>query len=380
MKRSIQSYKFRPSLLLISVIFLNACSSPELEEQTEDQPSNVIELTEDQVLQSNIQTGNLEKKNISKILKVNGKVDVPPQNLISISIAMGGYLRSTPLLPGMQVKKGEVLATLEDEQYVQLQQDYLMAKAQFSFLESELKRQKELNENKASSDKNYQQTKSNYDSQYVLIKALEQKLKLIGIQPERLNANNISRSIQLISPVSGFVASVQTNIGKYVNPNDVIFELIDPKDIHLILTVYEKDIHELQVGQRVVAYANSNPGVKYDCEIIQISRSIGSRESAEVHCHFVKDNHRLLPGTFMNAEIYCQNSTVEAIPEESVVSFENENFVFVEQGKNKYLMKAIELGNIQDGYVHVLNAQNLNQEKIVIQGAYKLLMTLKNRE
>ena len=63
---------------------------------------------------------------------------------------------------------------------------------------------------------------------------------MININPEKLNAENISRYSSVPSPISGFVSKVNVNIGKYVNPADVIFEIVNPTDIHLALDVFEK--------------------------------------------------------------------------------------------------------------------------------------------
>ena len=128
---------------------------------------------------SKIKAGKIEQRSFSSILKVNGRIDVPPQNMVSVSVPLGGYLKSTKLLPGMHINKNEVIAVIEDQQYIQLQQDYLVAKAQFGFHESEYNRQKELNQSKASSDKVFEQAKSTYQTQRVLIKSLEEKLKLL---------------------------------------------------------------------------------------------------------------------------------------------------------------------------------------------------------
>src|SRR5690606_12587419 len=142
--------------------------------------------------------------NISPVLKLNGKIDVPPQSMVSISVPYGGFLKSTTLIPGMRVKKGDVLAVLEDVQFIQLQEDYLTAKAKYTLYESEYKRQKEINQSKASSDKLFEQAKANYELQMVVIKSLEEKLKLIGLQPGNLTAQNISKSIRIYSPINGF--------------------------------------------------------------------------------------------------------------------------------------------------------------------------------
>ena len=181
-----QYYKL---LIAYCLLFVTACNSNQTNEQqtTESKFENAVALTDAQYKNAGIETGKIENRNISSVLKLNGKIDVPPQNMVSVSVPLGGYLKSTKLLPGIHVNKGEILAVMEDPQYIQLQQDYLTAKAQFSFHESEYKRQKDLNESKAASDKVFEQAKATYQTQQILIKSLEQKLRLIGLNPDKIN-------------------------------------------------------------------------------------------------------------------------------------------------------------------------------------------------
>ena len=114
----------------LTTIFLFSCKSPSTPKTAEAQINDsVVILTDAQLKNAGIETISLQQKNISTILKVNGLIEVPPQNLVSISCPMGGYLKDTKVLPGMHIHKGEVIATIEDQQYIQLQQDYLLAKS-----------------------------------------------------------------------------------------------------------------------------------------------------------------------------------------------------------------------------------------------------------
>ena len=368
-------------IILINIaILLTSCGGNKEEEQKSEAQTNenVVTLTDAQLKNAGIQTGKLEPKTISTVLKVNGKIDVPPQNMVSISVPLGGYLKSTKLLPGMHVSRGEVLAVMEDQQYIQLQQDYLTAKAQFSFNESEYNRQKELNESKATSDKVFEQTKATYQTQNILVKSLEEKLKLIGVDPNKIGANNISRSINIYSPINGFVSAVNVNIGKYVNPSDVLFELVNPTDIHLALTIFEKDVDKLFIGQKLISYTNSQPEKKHSCEIILISKNLSDERSAEVHCHFEEYDKTLLPGMFMNAEIEVKSNNAKALPNDAIVRFENKQYVFIAKDHNQFNIKEVQTGNSENGFTEISNDEKLLNETFVLKGAYNLLMKMKN--
>lgn len=368
-------------LPIISLFFLLACGSKKNNKEisTEKLNENSITLTAAQLKNAGIETMLLQHKAISSILKLNGKIDVPPQNFVSISVPMGGYLKSTKLLPGMHINKGDVIATVEDQQYIQLQQDYLTAKAKISFLENEYMRQKELNESKASSDKMFQQAEAEYQSQKVLISALAEKLKLAGISINSLNENSITRSIQIHSPINGYVSKVNVNIGKYVAPTEVLFELINPTDIHLALKVFEKDVNKLFIGQKLVAYTNNEPEKKYQCEILLIGKDLSADRNTEVHCHFHNYDKTLIPGTYMNAEIGITNNESLVLPEEAVVRFENKQFVFIKIKEFQFEMTEVQTGITENGYTEIIFADRINQKQYVTKGAYSLLMSLKNK-
>ena len=367
-------------ILTNMALLLTACSGNKPEEaKSETQTNeNIVTLTDAQLKNGGIQTAKLEEQSISSVLKVNGKIDVPPQNMVSISVPLGGYLKSTKLLPGMHVSKGEVIAVMEDQQYIQLQQDYLAAKAQFSFNESEYNRQKDLNESKATSDKVFEQTKAAYQTQNILVKSLEEKLKLIGVNPNRIGANNISRSINIYSPINGFVSAINVNIGKYVNPSDVLFELVNPTDIHLALNIFEKDVDKLFIGQKLLAYTNSQPEKKYPCTIILISKNLSDESSAEVHCHFEQYDKTLLPGMFMNAVIEVKSNNAKVLPDDAVVRFENKQYAFIAKGNNQFEIIEVKAGNSENGFTEISADEKLANETFVTKGAYNLLMKMKN--
>lgn len=372
--------------IIISIAFLlliNCRGNQNKVITTEKEPiQNSVDLTDAQQQNAKIETGKIEQKSISSILKVYGKIDVPPQNMISISVPLGGYLKSTKLQEGMRISKGEIIATIEDQQYIQLQQDYLIAKAHFTFIEKEYFRQKELNQSNASSDKVYENAQAEYLSQKVLIKSLSEKLKLVGINPDNLNENNLSRNINIYSPINGFVSTVKMNIGKYANPTDVLFELINPSDIYLDLTLLEKDIDKLFIGQKIIAFNNNRQNKKFSCEIMLIGKDISPSRTVSVHCHFEQYDKTLIPGMYMNAEAEFSTNTAFVIPNDGLVRFEGRQYVFIQTYSKKYLMQEVTTQNTENGLTQITFADttDIRNKTFVIKGAYTLLMKMKNTE
>lgn len=370
----------RTILASILVLGLLSCgSAPKKEEEKQELSADIVQLTDAQIKTAGIEVGVVEKKQINTELKVNGMVDVPPQNIVSVSFPLGGYLKTSKLLPGMHVNRGEVIAIMEDPALVQLQQDYLMAQARLIYLQQDLDRQKMLNENKVNADKIYQQAQAEHASQKVMVKGLGEKLRLIGMNPDKLTEETISRSVPVYSPINGFVSKVNVNIGKYVNPADVLFELINPDDMHAALTVFEKDIARVRPHQKVMVTFVDEPDREYECEVLLVTRNVDNDRSALVHCHFEKQPDRLLPGMFLNARIMVNNVTALVVPDEAVVRYGNTEYVLLEEAAGQFRLVAIETGARQNGQVEISSKeQDLEGKKIILKNPYPALSKLKN--
>ena len=171
---------------------------------------------------------------------------------------------------------------------------------------------------------------------------------------------------------------VYVNVGKYVSPTDVLFDIVDPKDIHLNLTVFEKDISRLSVGQPVLAYTNDNSEKKFRADILLIGKNINGQRAVEVHCHFERYDKTLLPGMYMNAEISITTLNAYVVPEEAIVQWQNEQFIFTVDDKSQFTMTKVQTGVSENGMIEILSAGDLSTKEIVLRKAYSLLMKMKN--
>lgn len=364
---------------IFAFILLWSCGNQEntTEEVVSTTTDNLLHLTDEQLKSFALTSTTLQEKRMTKTLRLNGEIGVPPQHLVAVSSALGGHIRSTKLLAGMSFKKGEILATMEDNQFIQLQQDYLTVKAQLENAEAEFQRQKELNENKASSDKVYLQAKADYETLRISKKSLEQKLRLIAINPNQLSVANISEKAFIYAPFDGYVSQVFIKVGQYVSPSEVLFELVNLNDLYLKLKVFERDFEQIELGQTLVAYSNGFPEKKYQGEIIQIGKTFSNDRAVEVYARLEETDRKLIPKMYMNAEIVIPATKTMAIPEESVVSFEGQTFVFEILDQNNFKMIEVQTKNAGDGWIEIEN--ELKDKKIAQEGAYTLLMALKNQ-
>ena len=350
-------------------------------------PEDIVELRADQIKLANIGTGTVEMQSLSGKLKVSGIVDVAPQNLATVCMPMGGFVKTTTLMPGNVVHKGQILAVVENQEFVDIQQSYLEAKNKFEYAEAEYQRHTELFKNDVYSQKNLQQVTSDYKNLKAQVKALEQKLVLIGINPARLQEDNISSSVAVVSPISGFVKAVNINIGKFVAPADVMFEIVNSDKLFLELTLFEKDANKVFAGQKIRFFIN-NETEQHEAVIYQTGKSISNEKTYKVYANVPGVCKNVLPGMYVNAIIEASGSQVTALPAEAVVSFDDKDYIFVfekekvEGGKpfTEYRMIEIHKGVTDGGYIEVILPEgfDIHTSKVVIKGAYNLLSAKKN--
>ena len=371
------------NIYLVLILALTiACQSKKEETATETAvKENVVELTKNQLDNSKIKIGSLTNTSLSSTIKVNGKITLAPNAMASVSMPLGGYIKTIKVMPGMTISKGQVLAVIEDQSYVQIQQDYLTTKQQLSFASKDFARQKELNSSQAVSEKNYQLAESEFAKQKITLKSLEEKLKLIHINPASLTANTISKSVNIYAPISGMITKIDVNIGKYVNATDMLFQIMDNQSMYAKLNVFEKDAANLAIGQKIKVYTNTQPDVFYETKIEFVNKSYSDENAIEVYAKISNTTKKLIPGNYINASIQVDNNNAFVLSNDAIVDFEDKKFVFVQDAnKNSFSMQEVQIGIVTDKVSEIRNYETLQNKKIVISDAYTLLMVLKNKE
>jgi cobalt-zinc-cadmium efflux system membrane fusion protein len=400
-------YKLLSLLLLFYIsTLLISCGNNATEaaaEEHHDEEENTVELTPEQIKTAGIQFGKVEQKQISGTIKVNGVLDVPPQQLVSVSAPLGGFLKSTVLLQGSRVIKGQLIAVIENPEYIQLQQDYLEAKNQFDFALADYERQQELAKENVNAQKTLQQAKTTYQSWLAKKNGLLAKLKLINIDIVTLETGTISSTSNIYSTITGYVTEVNVNIGMFVNPSDILFEIVDTEHLHAELIIFEKDVRKIKIGQKV-RFTLANEITERMATVYLIGREISSDRTIRIHCHIDKEDKDLLPGMYLKAIVETGGAAVSALPNEAIIDYQGKKYIFIktkegheheeetstnesqegaehkEEGQH-FLMQEITVGNSELGYTEVIVSEVWNSEnEVVVKGAYAILSKMKNSE
>lgn len=366
------------SILFITVI---GCKSKEAESTTEESTvvtDDRVFITNEQWEKNNMKLVTVEEQDFPTTIKVVGKIDVPPTNKVVLTAKMGGFIKSIPLLVGDKVKKGQRLVTIENQEFVAMQQQYLETKQEIAFLKSEFERQKALFDEKITSERNFLKAKRDFEVAQTTLVSLEKQLQMINISASKLNSNSITSVTGIYAPISGNVTKIKAVTGSYISPADEILEIIDNKHLHLELSVFEKDALKLKVGQEISFRVPELSSEVYKAKVHLIGKSINENRTVDVHAHIEEEQKRnFLSGMFAEAVIQTNSSKVNSLPETSVAEVEGEMYGLVldENSKDGYFFKKqkVVIGNTFENNVELKTSEIKKEAKFLEKGVFNLL-------
>ncbi|GAA4341023.1 efflux RND transporter periplasmic adaptor subunit [Flaviaesturariibacter amylovorans] len=402
-------------VFIVAAFLLTACGTKKAEEapaEEEAHDPNVVELTSEQYKMSGVQVGQILSINLSNYIKANGTIDAPPQMHVSITSPYGGIIKSTTALEGKFIGKGQVVATLENPEFIQIQQDYLESSSQLTYLSQDLKRQEELVREHIAAAKSLQRARSEYNTMVARVEGLRSQLRLIGISPASVRSGKFTSRVSITAPIGGYVTHVLSNVGKFVSANEVIADMVNTNDLHAEIKVFEKDIVRVQKGQRI-RFRATGDSIERNAEVYLIGKDIGADRTVDVHGHLTMPPRNLLPGMFISAVIETGAAATPAVPAEAVVQAGGKSYIFIleegtaekhEEGKKEeaghagegkegegegkeegphYTFRRVEIvaGVTENGYTAITLPESFKAgAKIVFKGAYDLLSKMNNSE
>ena len=381
MKKLIADY-----LIVFFLVSLAACSSKNNAAKpdsmtTENSTDEVYELTMNQFNSSEMKLGKLEMQEFNEVVKANGMFDVPPQNNVSISSFYGGSVKNIMLIPGERVKRGQVLFTLENPEYVQMQQDFLESQGQLTYLKSDYERQKNLAQDNVTSQKNYLKAESDYTVTRVKHESLRKKLELLNINPTMLTIENIRASVNVVSPINGYVTEVNINRGSFLSPSDVAMIIVDADHLHLELNIFEKDIAKVRVGQPIQFRIQQDQGEKYDAVVYMVNKTVNAEmRTIRVHGHLADEKltERFNPGIYIEAEIFTTSDARLSLPQAALIEVDNSYYVLVMDSSSDaaytFSKKEVKTGASNKDNIEILNVSDFDENtEFLIKGAFNLI-------
>ena len=340
--------------LILSLVFVSCKQQGEKLVETEDvngSGSQEVFISVDQFETNGMKMEKMIPSGVSESIRVSGIIDVPPQSIAVLTAIRGGYIRDIPYLVGDQVKKGQALVTLENPEYLDLQQHYLETKEQLSYLKAEYDRQKTLIEENITSQKNFLKAESEYKSAQARATGLRKQLLMLNIDPSRVEAGTLSPAIRLYAPIKGGISKIHVTKGMFVSPTMEILEVVDLSHIHLELNVFEKDIPRLRIGQDITFTIPEISQRSHEAEVYLIGNALEENRTVRVHAHLKDDpDISFIRGMFVDAEIrvadeVAGDSPESTLPESAVIESDGAYFVLrlSHQDENGYTFSKVEV-------------------------------------
>ncbi|RLD68106.1 MAG: efflux RND transporter periplasmic adaptor subunit [Bacteroidetes bacterium] len=419
------------SLILTALLFV-ACESnnknvdKEEEHHHEDGGPEEVRLNKQQRDALNLKLGGFQMRNLTTVVKVNGQLEVSPDNKAEITTLIGGNVKAIKVFHGDKVRKGQVLALLEHPDFISLQESYAEFASSLEYLEQDYKRQKELFESNAGSNKDYQKAKADYFTAKARYQGLHSRLLLLNLSPEEVQKGKISNTIRLISPINGYVNEINVKIGSFVGPNDKLFEITNNSAIHADFMVYEKDVHLIEKGQTIHFTVANHPDVEFTAIIFAIGKEFAANTRAvHVHSNINESKEDLIPGMYITGHLHTDEKYTQTLPDDAIVYEGTKSYIFVlldsdkeshnheveeedhedhgheaeelsheghkheaeeaehEEHSEKMTFRMVEvmIGSKDDGYTEVKLIETLPKNtKIVLNAAYYLLADMKKEE
>ena len=367
-------------IILFAIIALISCNSEtktvgDVEEQA--QTNNIVEFTDEQIKVAEITTGNLDTIKLSKEIICTGVVEADPSKRARVSVPLGSFIDAIKVNHGDYVRKGSTILLLKHSDFVDLQSNYVKTKSELEYKTTEYNRQEKLFNEKAISEKKFNEVKSEYNSLLIEKNALEQKVLLLGIDASSVNANNISSTIALKAPISGYVDEIYVNLGQFVEPKDVLFDMVDPSGFQIMVEIYSKYKHQLVKGQKL-HFKNCDKNCnELNATITSVGQIINNEtKTFKAHAKPDRNYKELTTGAFINAKIMVDEADVPALPRNSVITNSSGSFIFIQKTKNTFELIEVNIGEQNDLYIEIKDAGKIKSEQIVTTGANYLYSKL----
>jgi len=374
----------RDGTLLFLALFLifshSSCKNNQPTTDGENVDSSLVYITGAQFSQTNMQTGTMQEVDFVDVVEVRGIADVPPQSKATVSPVISGSVKAIFVSPGDRVQKGQPLLSFEGPEIIALQQSYVEVSLQLKSLEAEYKRQKALFAENISSEKSFLEAESNYKRAVANCEGLKQQLLLLNINVEKVEQAVISSSAVIYAPIAGDIIKMNADISKYIQPSDVVIEMIDTHQLQLYLSVFERNITDIRRGQKVIFSSPEGLQQPLTATITTVGKAIDRTDrTATVQALPTPEaQEALLSGMYIEAKIVLNTQKVWALPVDALIAEDDEYFGLLLQSanNNEYIFRKVKLqtGKRNGDYMEIIPHEGFNQSSIMlIKGVYQAL-------
>lgn len=357
-------------ILILTLALLFACNKSETEQMdlSVSKKEN-YKLSDEEIKLNNIEFVSISKSMMNDKVKLSGKVDVNPNDKVSIYSNIEGIVKNINVIQGDNVKKGDLLFEIENSNLIDMKSNFIETTNELNQIEKEFNRQNELFKQKAISEKEYIEIEKKYKNTLNHLNYLKKNFEFLGINYKDIyDKNDLSYNLKIRSNYNGQVGKVEINNGKYIEKNNLAMEIYSNSHLHVEVQAPSNYINSFNEGDACKILFQNN---EYDGKLYKISRIIDDKNNMFlIHIHFAEDANISI-GTFVNVEIESNSLETYALSKEFIFDLESNPYIYIYEN-GEVVVKKVKIGRITEENVEILNYTDLESNKIIGKGGKAL--------
>jgi cobalt-zinc-cadmium efflux system membrane fusion protein len=370
-----------PVLLLAAVLTLMGCGGSGVEGSEEADEGAVVEITDrveltpEALVSLRLSYAQAEIMELAPSLEVPAELVPVPDRRASVGSRVSGRVLEVLVNTGDEVGAHQPLIRIESAGVGRAWADLISARARESVARKARDRQEQLVGSGVTSVRSFEEAEGDFLIAEAEVRAALTRLATYGITAPGEPPPDPA-TITLQSPVQGTVATRSAHVGGWVDPTDVLIEVIDLDELWLEAAVYEREMRFVDVGQPVQVEVRALPGTVFIGAVDRVE-GVLDEDTRSVGVRIVLPNpeHLLRPGMFATARIQGTHApeprTPLAVPWASVQVIDGRHSVFVRVAEGAFELRSVHTGDRAGDFVEVLSGLEVGDE-VVTEGSFLL--------
>jgi cobalt-zinc-cadmium efflux system membrane fusion protein len=352
------------------LLFLSSCGSEATEEVAQTDPGTppslsnkqteqVIQLTEQQAEDLNIQLYTVRSEQISFDINAPGQVYAAPERISIVSSPINGRVSKIYVHEGERVRKGDPLLEIESLEFANLVGDYLEATAEITYQQQQVERLKVLTEERISPQRTLERAQADLRRAKTRQSASLARLRAVGISPQEVQnwdpfATDPKAELTLRAPISGVLNQHLIDLGEAVNAYDKLLDIIDNAEVLVRGFVSPADAPFVREGTPVVITEKTEDGTpqgkRIEGEVTSVNPALDEANRSIVLNSIVPtQNSWPIVGQSVRMKYAAQplDSTF-TIPLSAIQFEEQEAAVFVQKAPRQYVKRVVQIERMTD--------------------------------
>lgn len=337
------------------------------EKHGEDEHEENLLFSEDELEEFDIQLDEVGLGSIKEKLTLPGEITLDPDRLIHIVPRVSGITKQVYKTLGDSVKTGDLLATLSSREFAEIKAETMAAKSRYELASKTYEREKKLKKEGITSEREFLEAQQVRENAFIEYKLAEQKSRAVGIKKidHQCHTDCDLTLYEIRSPGDGVVTEKHIVQGELLHEESRPFVISNLDRIWVNLTVYQKDLEKVKVGQQVRVISGYDiPDVESTIDYISPTVSKETR-SASARVVIDNTNRKWRPGLFVSVEVTLSDFIGDiVIPKTAIESIDNESVVFIKTEEG-YEPHPVKLGRSDDIHVEILEGLTRGEQYVV---------------